>query len=166
VSLRAGRDAAAQSASEAAVAAGGGEERRRTAASALERIESLSNEAAKRVESLQTQIQSAAAEKTAARSENLQIGRPLAGAGRGESYGRSRRRGNCNRVRSGRARIAEIDQELKVASMELDSAREPSRTGTCWQSYSLDIGHMAESCLNELRRKRDRTARQYRDRPG
>src|SRR5262249_16294859 len=72
VSLRTARDGAAQSASEAAARLAVVEERRRTAASALDRIEALSAEAKQRVDSLETQIHSAAAEKAQREAENLQ----------------------------------------------------------------------------------------------
>ena len=50
-----------------------------------------------------------------------------------------------------RARIAEIDQELKAARLELDAARErKSEIGTLLAKLQSDLAHMAESCLNEL----------------
>src|SRR5882724_5400224 len=151
VSLRAGRDAAAQSASEAASRLAVVEERRRTAASALERIESLSNEAAQRVESLQTQIQSAAAEKVQRESENLQIGDRLLALAAEKATAEAAGVQLQQESDQVRARIAEIDQELKVARMELDSARErKAELGTQLAKLQSDLAHMAESCLNEL----------------
>ena len=151
VSLRAGRDAAAQSASEAASRLAVVEERRRTAASALERIESLSNEAAQRVESLQTQIQSAAAEKQQREAENLQIGDRLLALAAEKATAEAAGVQLQQESDQVRARIAEIDQELKVARMELDSARErKAELGTLLAKLQSDLGHMAESCLNEL----------------
>jgi chromosome segregation protein len=151
VSLRTARDEAAQSASEAAARLAVVEERRRTAASALERIEAMSAEASKRVESLQGQIESAAAEKTQRETENLRI------ADRLQSLATERTAAEATRVQlqheseQVRARIGEIDQELKAARFALDAARERrAELSTQLAKLQSDLGHMAESCLNEL----------------
>jgi chromosome segregation protein len=151
VSLKAARDEAAQSASQAAAHLAVVEERRRTAASALERIESLSTEAAERVDALQTQIHSAAAEKVQREAENLQIADRLealsAERAAAEAAG-GQLQHESERVR---ARIAEIDQELKVARFALDAARErKSELATELAKLQSDLAHMAESCMNEL----------------
>ncbi len=151
VSLRTGRDAAAQSASEAAARLAVVEERRRVAASALERIESLSNEAAQRVDSLQTQIQSAAAEKVQREAENLQIGERLQALAAEKASAEAAGVQLQQESDQVRARIAEIDQELKTARLELDAARErKGELGTQLAKLQSDLAHMAESCLNEL----------------
>jgi chromosome segregation protein len=151
VSLKTARDEAAQSASQAAAHLAVVEERRRTAASALERIEALATEAKQRVGSLQTQIQSAAAEKTQREAENLQI------ADRLEALSAEKAAAEATGVQlqhesdQVRARIAEIDQELKAARIELDAARErKGEIGTLLAKLQSDLAHMAESCLNEL----------------
>jgi chromosome segregation protein len=151
VSLKTARDEAAQTASQAAAHLAVVEERRRTAASALERIEALAAEAKQRVESLQTQIQSAAAEKVQREAENLQI------ADRLEALSAEKAAAEATGVQlqhesdQVRARIAEIDQELKAARLELDAARErKSEIGTLLAKLQSDLGHMAESCLNDL----------------
>jgi len=127
------------------------EERRRTAASALERIEALATEAKQRVESLQTQIHSAAAEKVQREAENMQI------ADRLEALSAEKAAAEATGVQlqhesdQVRARIAEIDHELKAARLELDAARErKSEIGTLLAKLQSDLAHMAESCLNEL----------------
>jgi chromosome segregation protein len=151
VSLKTARDEAAQSASHAAAHLAVVEERRRTAASALERIESLSTEAAQRVDSLQTQIHSAAAEKVQREAENLQITdrlQALSAEKVGAEATGVRLQHESDQVR---ARIAEIDRELKAARFELDAARErKSELGTQLAKLQSDLAHMAESCMNEL----------------
>jgi chromosome segregation protein len=151
VSLKTARDEAAQTASLAAANLAVVEERRRTAASALERIESLSTEAGQRVESLQTQIHSAAAEKVQREAENMQI------ADRLEALSVEKAAAEATGVQLQhesdhvRARIAGIDHELKAARSELDAARErKAEIGTLLAKLQSDLGHMAESCLNEL----------------
>jgi chromosome segregation protein len=100
---------------------------------------------------LQTQIQSAAAEKVQREAENLQI------ADRLEALSAEKAAAEATGVQlqhesdQVRARIAEIDQELKAARLELDAARErKSEIGTLLAKLQSDLGHMAESCLNDL----------------
>jgi chromosome segregation protein len=151
VELKTARDEAAQSASQAAAHLAVVEERRRTAASALERIESLSTEAAQRVESLQTQIHSAAAEKTQREAENVQILERLEALSAEKAAAEATGIQLQHESERVRARIAEIDQELKIARFELDAARErKSELGAQLAKLQSDLAHMAESCLNEL----------------
>ncbi|HET6843430.1 MAG TPA: chromosome segregation protein SMC [Candidatus Angelobacter sp.] len=149
--LKAARDAAAQTVSDAAAKLAGLEERRRSAAAALERIESLSHEAAKRVETLGTQIQSAAAEKQQRAMENLQIEERLvtlvAEKGMAEEAGVLLQEESVQV----RARITEIEQELKAERLELDSARDrKAELGQQLAKLQSDTAHMGELCLNEL----------------
>ncbi len=151
VSLRTARDGAAQSAAEAAARLAVVEERRRTAASALERIEALSAEARQRVDSLQTQIQSAAAEKVQREAENLQIAERLQALAAEKAAAEATGVQLQHESELVRARIAEIDHELKAARLELDATRErKSELGTQLAKLQSDLGHMAESCMNEL----------------
>ncbi|HEY2496067.1 MAG TPA: chromosome segregation protein SMC [Candidatus Angelobacter sp.] len=151
VSLKTARDEAAQQASQTAAHLAVVEERRRTAASALDRIESLSTEAAQRVESLQTQIQSAAAEKTQREAENLQITDRLQALSAEKAAAEATGIQLQHESERVRARIAEIDHELKLARIELDAARErKSDIGAQLAKLQSDLAHMAESCLNEL----------------
>jgi chromosome segregation protein len=151
VSLKAARDEAAQTASHAAANLAVVEERRRTAASALERIESLSAEAAQRVESLQTQIHSAAAEKVQREAENFQIADRLEALAYEKSAAEATGVQLQHESDQVRARIAEIDHELKAARAELDASRErKSEIGTLLAKLQSDLAHMAESCMNEL----------------
>ncbi|HLK53589.1 MAG TPA: chromosome segregation protein SMC, partial [Candidatus Angelobacter sp.] len=151
ISLKAARDEAAQNASQAAAHLAVVEERRRTAASALERIESLSTEAAKRVDSLQTQIHSAAAEKVQREAENIQIADRLQALAAEKAAAEATGVQLQHESDQVRARIAEIDQELKAARSELDAARErKSELGAQLAKLQSDLAHMAESCMNEL----------------
>ncbi|HEY1940168.1 MAG TPA: chromosome segregation protein SMC [Candidatus Angelobacter sp.] len=151
VSLKTARDEAAQHASQTAAHLAVVEERRRTASSALERIESLSTEAAQRVESLQTQIQSAAAEKVQREAENLQIADRLQALNAEKAAAEATGVQLQHESERVRARIAEIDHELKLARVELDAARErKSDIGAQLAKLQSDLAHMAESCLNEL----------------
>jgi chromosome segregation protein len=149
--LKTGRELSAQTAAEAHARLAGLEERRRLAASALERIESLAVEAAQRVESLETQIQSATAEKQQRAAENVEIGRrleALAGQKTAAEAAGLQLQQESDQVR---ARIAEIERELKAARLELDAARErKAELGQQLAKLQSDLAHMSEVCLNEL----------------
>ncbi len=112
--LKTARDAAAQVVSETAARLAGLEERRRSAASALQRIESLSAEATKRVESLKTQIESAIAEKQQRENENVQIAERLVALAAQKAAAEAISVQLQNESDQVRARIAEIEQELKL----------------------------------------------------
>ncbi|HEY6305838.1 MAG TPA: chromosome segregation protein SMC [Candidatus Angelobacter sp.] len=150
-SLKTARDSSAQTVGEAAARLAGLEERRRLAASALERIESLAAEAAQRVESLQTQIQSAAAEKQQRALENLEIGERLETLAAQKTAAEAAGVQFQHESDQVRARIAEIERELKTARMELDAARErKAELGQQLAKLQSDLAHMGEVCLNEL----------------
>jgi chromosome segregation protein len=150
-SLKTARDSSAQTVAEAAARLAGLEERRRLAASALERIESLAVEAAQRVESLQTQIQSAAAEKEQRALENLGIGERLEALAAQKSAAEAAGLQLQQESDQVRARIAEIERELKTARLELDAARErKAELGQHLAKLQSDLAHMREVCLNEL----------------
>ncbi len=150
-SLRTARESSVQTAADAAARLAGLEERRRLATSALERIEALSVEAAQRVESLQTQIQSAGAEKQQRLAENIQIDERLESLAAQKSAAEAAGVELQQESDHVRARIAEIEQELKTARLELDAARErKSELGTQLAKLQSDLAHMGEVCLNEL----------------
>jgi len=149
--LKAARDAAAQTVSDAAAKLAGLEERRRSAAAALERIESLSVEVAKRVEALHTQIQSAAAEKQQREAENVQIAERLIALGAEKTAVEATGARLQQESTEVRARIAEIEHELKAARVELDTARDrKAELGQQLAKLQSDTAHMGELCLNDL----------------
>jgi chromosome segregation protein len=100
---------------------------------------------------LQTQIQSAAAEKQQRESENVQIGERLEALAAEKASAEASGVQLQNESEQVRARIAEIDQELKSARLELDGARErKADLGTQLAKLQSDLAHMGEMCLNEL----------------
>jgi chromosome segregation protein len=150
-SLKTVRDAAAHAVGEAAARLAGLEERRRAAVSALERIESLAVEAAQRAESLQTQIQSAAAEKQQRTAENIELGARLETLAGQKAAAEAMGVALQQESEQVRARIAQIEQELKIARTELDAARErKAELGQQLAKLESDLAHMNEVCLNEL----------------
>ena len=150
-SLKIARDTAAQVVGETAARLAGLEERRRSASAALQRIVSLSAEAAQRVESLKSQIESAAAEKRQRLAENVQIAERLTGLTAEKSSAETIAAQLQQESDHVRARIAEIEQELKTGRLELDTAREhKAQLGQQLAKLQSDMAHMGEICLNEL----------------
>src|SRR5262249_37871340 len=150
-SLKLARDSAAQTAADDGARLAGLEERRRLTAAALERIESLAHEAGQRVQSLQAQIESAAAEKQQRTQENIQIGERLQALATEKTAAEAA--GVQLQHESGqvRSRIAEIEQELKTARLELDAARDrKADLGQQLAKLQSDLAHMGEVCLNDL----------------
>jgi chromosome segregation protein len=149
--LKSAREAAAQVVAEAGARLAGLEERRRSATASLQRIESLFSESQQRVESLKSQIESSIAEKQQRENENLQIADRLAALATEKSAGEAVAVQLQHESEQVRARIAEIEQELKTARQELDATRErKSELAQQLAKLQSDLAHMAEFCLNEL----------------
>ena len=150
-SLKLARDAAAQIVAETGARLAGLEERRRSASASLQRIESLTAESRQRIESLQSQIQSAMAEKCQREIENLEIAERLLALAAEKTTGEALALQLQQESEQVRARIAEIEQELKAARLELEAARErKAELGQQLAKLQSDLAHMGETCLNEL----------------
>ncbi|MGH9537112.1 MAG: chromosome segregation protein SMC [Terriglobales bacterium] len=126
-------------------------ERHRSAGAVLERVESLVMEMTQRVESLRTQIESAATESLQRETQNQEIALRLVDFE--AECNACETRDSLLQVESEqvRSRLVEIDQALHNARSLLDQSRdrraELSATAAKLQS---DAQYMAESCLNEL----------------
>ncbi|MFY9980739.1 MAG: chromosome segregation protein SMC, partial [Candidatus Sulfotelmatobacter sp.] len=149
--LRLLREEAAQASSKCVARAAALEERHRSASSALMRIESLFSEMSQRADALVSQIESAAGEKLQREDENRQLEQNVADLEAERNAGQAREallQGEKDQVR---ARLAEIDEQLRSARPLLDAARD--RRGDLQASAAklqADGMHMAETCLNEL----------------
>ena len=154
--LRASRDAAAQQASEVRAQVAGLEERRRAAVQTVQRLESLIVEVAGRAGSLEKQIASAAVEKQQRETENQRLAERLNELAAEGDACRAREvelRKNCEQVR---ARLAEIEIELREAREKLDQARDRRGEVTAeLAKLESDAAYMAETCGNELGISRD-----------
>ena len=149
--LRERRDLAASNASRHLARVATLEERHRAAAAGLERIEALVSEMRERVHSLQSQIESSAAEKLQRETENQQIAAQLL---------ELEAERNATEARDGllqfeseqvRARLAEMDEALRNARLLLDQARDRrGELSAAAAKLQSDAQHMAETCLNEL----------------
>src|SRR5579871_4730145 len=149
--LRQRRDNAAESSSQRVARVAALEERHRSAISSLQRIESLFAEMNERVDALASQIEAASAEKAQREEENLRLLQQV------EDFEAER---NASQVRESllqsekdqtRARLTEIDEQLRVARQLLDQARDKKgELSAAIAKLQSDVQHMAETCLNEL----------------
>ncbi|HVO82008.1 MAG TPA: chromosome segregation protein SMC [Terriglobales bacterium] len=154
--LRERRDQAAQKTSEQVACLATLEERHRAAAVALERIDTLVSEMRERADSIQSQIESSAAEKLQREQDNQQIATQLL------DFESER---NATEARDGllqfeseqvRARLTEIDDALRSARLLLDQARDRrGEISAAAAKLQSDAQYMAETCLNELGVQRD-----------
>jgi chromosome segregation protein len=149
--LRQCREQSAQTTSQHTARVATLEERHRSAIAVLDRIESLFAEMGERVHALATQIDAAAAEKLQRESENEQLQQQAIDLESERNAAQAREGLLQFETEQVRARLAEIDEQLKSGRMLLDQARdrrgELSATAAKLQS---DAQHMAETCLNEL----------------
>jgi chromosome segregation protein len=150
-SLRENRDLAAQAVSERKANVATLEERHRSAASVLERIAQLASEMRARVDSLASQIESAAAERTQRELENLTIAEKLVDL--------EAERNACE-VRAGllqfeseqaRSRLTELDALLREARRLMDASRDrKAELSTALVKLQSDAEYLAQTCINEL----------------
>ena len=149
--LRASRDSAAERASQHLARVAALEERQRSATAGLERIEAIVSEMGERVSSLASQITASAEEKLQRETENQQLMVLLADLEAGHNAGETRESLLQFESEQVRARLAEIDEDLRGARQQLDQARD--RRGELAANAAKlqsDAQHMAETCLNEL----------------
>jgi chromosome segregation protein len=150
-SLKIARDAAVEAAAEVSARVAGLEERRRSAAASLDRIESLAAEVSARVEDLKTQIAAGIAERQQREDENATIAERQLVLTNDREAASSRGAELHSESEQLRARIVSLDQELKRARHELDSARDRrGELSAALAKLQSDIAHMGETCLNEL----------------
>ena len=154
--LKERRDRASQTASQMSARLAALEERRIAASSALHRIETLVAEVTARVAALESQMQSAAAEKAQRLAENAGLAGRLAG------YLSERRLAETRSVElqkeseQARARMLELEQQLREVRQALDAARDRrGELSAALAKLSSDAQHMAETCVNDLNASRE-----------
>ena len=149
--LRRRREDAAQNSSQRAAQVAALEERHRSATAALARIDSLFTEIDDRVQSLETQIETAAAEKLRREAESLELEQQATDFEAERNAGQAREDLLQSEKDQLRARLTEIDDLLRNARQLLDQARD--RRGelqAAGAKLQADAMYMAETCLNEL----------------
>ena len=126
-------------------------ERHRSAASALQRIESLVSETRERLTGLALQIDSFTQEKSRREEENLRLASQLLDLEVERNATEARDSLLQFESEQVRARLAEIETELRNARQLLEQARD-RRAGISAAVAKLDSDaqYMAQTCLNEL----------------
>ena len=127
------------------------EERHRSAESALQRIGHLASEMQGRADSLVSQIESAATEKSTREIENLDIGEKLENLEAERNACELRASLLQSESEQVRSRLAEIDTLLREARHTLDAFRDrKAEHSTAAVKLQSDTEHLAHTCLNEL----------------
>jgi chromosome segregation protein len=103
------------------------------------------------VQALQSQIESAAAEKLQRESENIQLAELAVGLESERNAGEAREGLLQFESEQIRARLAEIDELLKSSRLLLDQARDRrGELSALAAKLQSDLQYMAETCLNDL----------------
>jgi chromosome segregation protein len=149
--LRQRREDAAQTTSQHAARVATLEERHRSAAAVLNRIESLFAEMGERIHTLASQIDAAAAEKLQRETENLQLVEHAADLEAERNAAQTREGLLQFETEQLRARLTEIDEQLRNSRLLLDQARDRrGELSAAVAKLQSDAQYMAETCLNEL----------------
>ncbi|MGB0049720.1 MAG: chromosome segregation protein SMC, partial [Terriglobales bacterium] len=127
------------------------EERHRSATTLLQRIEALVAEMRERAGALQTQMEAASAEIAQRQNENVQLGAQLVEFENEHNAGEAREGLLQLELEQVRARLAEIDEQLRNTRQQLDLARDRrGELSAAAAKLQSDLQHLADTCLNEL----------------
>src|SRR6202050_3921188 len=149
--LRRRREESAQTASQHAARVATLEERHRSSAAVLARIESLFSEMDDRVYALASQIEAAGAEKLQREQENEQL-REHAADLEAERNAAQTREGLLQfETEQLRARLTEIDEQLRHGRLLLDQARDRrGELSAAAAKLESDTQYMPDTCITEL----------------
>lgn len=149
--LREVRDTAAQHASDSRAQAATLEERRRTAAQNMGRIESVLADFHGRVNTLESQMAAATREQEQRAQENLELATLLNQLASDRETAQAREGELQVEAAQVRARLAEIDEELREARQCLDAARDRrGEVAAAVAKLESDSVHMSETCERDL----------------
>jgi chromosome segregation protein len=150
-SLKLAREAAVRASAEMAVRVAALEERRTAAAAALGRIETLAEEVGARAKALQGQLSSAASERHQREDENVELAGRIQMLARERAEVQEQEASLRTESIAIRARLSEVDQQLRAARLALDTARDRRGELAATQArLQSDTQHLADVCLNEL----------------
>jgi chromosome segregation protein len=154
--LRQRRDEAAQHASDARARLATLEERRRGSATTVQRLEAMLTEVSSRVDKLQTQIDSAVAEKQQREMENSRLAEQEITWTAEREAAQQHDRELQKELQTLRVRLGELEEALKNLRHDLDSARDHRGELAAEQArLHSDSQHMAETCIQELSQPRE-----------
>ena len=149
--LRENRNLTAQTMSERKANAATLEERHRSATASMQRIEALAGEMQARIAGLQSQIEAAGLEKEQRESDNVAIAERLVNLDAERNACQAR--AGLLQVESEqvRARLAEIDAQLREARAALDVLRDrKAELSTTAVKLQSDAEYLAQTCINDL----------------
>ncbi len=154
--LRPRRDEAAQHASDARARLATLEERRRGAVATVDRVEAMVTEVSSRLDKLNAQIASAAAEKQQRELENSRLAEQEISWTSDREVAQQRDGQLQEELRALRVLLGELEEALKTARHELDTARDRRGNLAAEQARLQSDGqHMAETCIQELSQPRE-----------
>ena len=132
------------------------EERRRGAMLTVQRLEAMLAEVSAHLSKLESQLQSAAAEKQQRESENVRLAEQVLEWGAEREIAQQRDRELQDELQAVRVRIVDLEEALKSGREALDAARDRrGRTLRRPGRVASDLQHMAETCIQELSQQRD-----------
>lgn len=150
-SLKASRETAVRASAEMAVRVAALEERRRAAAAALGRIETLADEVGARAKALQGQLSSAASERHQREDENVELAGRIQILAKERAEVQEQEASLRTESIAIRARLSEVDQQLRTARLALDTARDRrGEVSALLARLASDTTHLADVCLNDL----------------
>ena len=154
--LRQRRDESVQLATEARAQLATLEERKRGAIASVQRLESMTAEAAARVAKLRGQIDSAAAEIQQRELENIRLVEQAVAWEAEREAARRRDQEIAEELQQVRARLVQLEEDLKTARSELDAARDRRGELAAEQArLHSDMQHLSETCVQELSAQRE-----------
>ncbi|MGH9531647.1 MAG: chromosome segregation protein SMC [Terriglobales bacterium] len=150
-SLKLSREEAVRASAETAVRVAALEERRTAAAAALGRIEILAEEVGARAKALQNQMTAAASERHQREDENVELAGRIQVLTKEHADVQQQEAALRTESIAIRARLSEVDQQLRAARLALDAARDRrGEVAALLARLASDSEHLAEVCLNEL----------------
>ncbi len=149
--LKAARDTAAHTAAEVGARLAALEARRTAAAAALERIETLANDARLRIDGLRSRLAAAAEERHEREQENLHIAERLEALEAEREAAQARSAELQAESDVVRARLAEIEQQLRETRQALDQTRDRrGELSAAAAKLKSDTEYMEQTAINEL----------------
>ncbi|HXB61416.1 MAG TPA: hypothetical protein VNU94_01030, partial [Acidobacteriaceae bacterium] len=149
--LRLTRDDAQTAASAAAAHAAGIEERRRSAAANFEQTDRVYSAHGLRITQMEQQIAASAADQQRREVENIQLATEQLAVTQTRELAQLRMKQLSEESAALRARITELDTNLRALRHENEARREERGTLTAHAAkLTSDLEHLAQTCLNDL----------------
>jgi chromosome segregation protein len=150
-SVRIAREDAQTAASAAAAHAAGIEERRRSAAANFEQTDRIHSAHGQRIVQIEQQIGASATDQQRRETENIQLADEQLAVTQTRELAQLRMKQLSEESTALRARITELDTNLRALRHENEARREERGTLTAHAAkLTSDLEHLAQTCLNDL----------------